>query len=112
MPGPIPTRQAPDLLRARLSKKIDELTAAFDREASRRHAMRDRLAQVDPEVLLAAIDCMGSAEKAAAWLTSPEYGLGNEYPLDAAGTAEGKERVLQLLWRQNLGMFSPAAGGA
>jgi putative toxin-antitoxin system antitoxin component (TIGR02293 family) len=89
-----------------LSRKIDDVTAAFDREASRRSAMRQKLTGVDAEVLLAAIDCFGSAEGTALWLTSPEVALANECPLDVATTEVGKEKVLQLLWRLNRGMFA------
>ncbi len=93
-------------MRARLSRKIDEVTAAFDREIARRNAMRTKLAEVDAAVLLAAIDCFGSAEGAAFWLANPEAGLASEYPLDVAVSAEGKEKVLDLLWRLNRGPFA------
>ena len=85
---------------------MDDVTAAFDREVARRSSMRDRLAAVDAEVLLAAIDCLGSAERAANWLTSPELALEGGTPLDVAGTDEGKSRVLCVLRRLDLGMFA------
>jgi uncharacterized protein (DUF2384 family) len=96
-------------MRERLRKKVDDVIRAFDRDLGRRNALRDKLFGVDPEVLLAAIDCFGSADTAALWLTSAEVGLANENPLEVAATAEGKERVLQLLWRLNAGMFACAA---
>jgi putative toxin-antitoxin system antitoxin component (TIGR02293 family) len=93
-------------MRDRLRKKVDEVVRAFDRDLGRRNALREKLFGADPEVLLAAIDCFGSADGAAFWLTNPEVGLENEAPLDVAATAGGKERVLQLLWRLNLGMYA------
>jgi len=87
---------------------VDDVTAAFDREVARRSSMRDRLAVVDAEVLLAAIDCLGSAERAANWLTGPELALEGEVPLDVAETDEGKGRVLGVLRRLDLGMFASA----
>jgi putative toxin-antitoxin system antitoxin component (TIGR02293 family) len=96
-------------MRDRLRRKVDEVVQAFDRDLGRRNTLRNKLFCADAEVLLAAIDCFGSAEGAAFWLTSPEVGLGDEAPLDVAATAEGKERVLQLLWRLNLGMFAREA---
>jgi Protein of unknown function (DUF2384) len=101
-------RACTDLMRERLRNKVDDVIRAFDRDMGRRNALRDKLFGADPEVLLAAIDCFGSAEAAALWLTSPEVGLANENPLDVADSPDGKERVLQLLWRLNLGMFACA----
>ena len=93
-------------MRERLRRKVNEVICAFDRDMGRRNTLREKLFKLDPEVLLAAIDCFGSADGAAFWLTSPEVGLDNETPLEFAATAAGKERVLQLLWRLNLGMFA------
>ena len=102
-------RACTDLLRERLRNRVDEVIRAFDRDMGRRNALRDKLFRADPEVMLAAIDCFGSADAAALWLTSPEVGLGNEHPLEVADTPEGKEKVLQLLWRLNMGMFACVA---
>jgi uncharacterized protein (DUF2384 family) len=94
------------LMRQRLDRKVDGVVAAFDRDFARRGAMRAKLRELDAEVLLAAIDCLGSAEKAALWLTSPEVGLSEENPIEVAATSDGKERVLRLLWRLGRGMYA------
>jgi putative toxin-antitoxin system antitoxin component (TIGR02293 family) len=101
----------PDTLKARLQKRIHEVTDALDRDVARRCAMRKRIKRVDPEVLLAAVECLGSPEGAAHWLTNPEIGLENRNPLDVADTAAGKEKVLRLLWRLQVGVFADAAVG-
>lgn len=106
MNASMPPRACSDLMRDRLRKKVDDVIGAYDRDLGRRNALRDKLFRADPEVLLAAIDCFGSAEGASLWLTSPEVSLANENPLDVADSPDGKERVLQLLWRLNLGMFA------
>jgi uncharacterized protein (DUF2384 family) len=111
MIGLVQTFESPAPLQKRLRSKVDDVTAAFDREVARRSAMRDRLAGIDAEVLLAAVDCLGSAERAANWLTGPELALEGEVPLDVAETGEGKERVIHLLRRLDLGMFAFAADG-
>jgi uncharacterized protein (DUF2384 family) len=99
-----------DLILVRLNKKKSDVIQAFDREIARRNALRQKLIEIDAVLLLAAIDCFGSSEAAALWLTSPDVGLANENPLDVAATDEGKERVLRLLWRLDLSMFAcPAA---
>jgi uncharacterized protein (DUF2384 family) len=95
-----------DLIQARIGRKIDEVTAAFDREAARRNAMREKLAGINAEILLAAIDCLGSVDGAAFWLSSPEAGLAGGCPLDVALSAEGKEKVMDPLWRLNRGPFA------
>jgi putative toxin-antitoxin system antitoxin component (TIGR02293 family) len=105
----VQTFEGPAPLQRRLRSKVDGVTAAFDRAVARHSAMRDRLAGLDAEVLLAAIDCLGSAERAADWLTGPELALDGEVPLDVAGTDAGKDRVLHLLRRLDLGMFAADA---
>jgi uncharacterized protein (DUF2384 family) len=100
--------ESPDPMQERLVKRISEVTAAFDRDVRRRRLMKEKLAGADAIVLLAAIDSLDSPERAALWLTSPEPVLGNACPLDVAATAEGRERVLRLLWSGNLGAFAPA----
>lgn len=75
------------------------MASAIDREISLLDNRRRKLMGADPEVLLAAIDCLGSYERSARWLTSPEALLDNESPVDASATPIGKERVLGLLWR-------------
>ena len=93
-------------MRERLGKKIGDVVGAFDRDVARRCALRERLLGVDAEVLLAAMDCLGSPDGAAQWLTGPEIGLSGETPVDVAATAEGKERVLNFLLRLERGMFA------
>ena len=67
--------------------------------------MREGLSKVDTEVLLTAIDCLGSAESAARWLTNPAILLNEASPLVVATTEEGKVQVLQLLRKIDLGML-------
>jgi Protein of unknown function (DUF2384) len=89
----------PELFQARLSERRTRLASSFDGEIALLDRRRRKLMETDPEVLLAAIDCLGSYERSARWLTAPEALLGNQSPADAAEAPTGKERVLGLLWR-------------
>ncbi len=95
----------PDLLALRLEKRRREAEASVDREIARLARARRRMADVDAEVLLAAVECFGSAEGAARWLTDPEILLGEAVPLEVVASPGGKERVLQLLSRLGAGML-------
>jgi len=99
MPDSPPTDGLPELFQARLSERRRKVASAFDREIAVLDRRRRELMETDPEVLLAAIDCLGSYERSARWLTAPEALLGNQSPSGAAATPTGKERVLGLLWR-------------
>jgi hypothetical protein len=102
MPSPPPglevaAARLPDLFRARVAKRRREVVAALDGEIERLGRMRERIAALDPEVLLAAIDSLGSPRESATWLVRPEERLSGRSPIDVAATAEGKERVIGLL---------------
>lgn len=86
-----------DLFRARLAKRRREVASALDGEIERLGRLRERIAALDPEVLLAAIDGFGSPRESAAWLVLPEGRLAGRSPIEVAATAEGKERVIGLL---------------
>jgi uncharacterized protein (DUF2384 family) len=91
---------APDLgglFRVRLSSKRRKVEAALDREIQRLCHLRSSLERADAEVVLAAIDYLGSPEKAAHWLSSPEASLGNTIPLYLAASEEGKAKVIERL---------------
>lgn len=92
---------APDTLpsrfMARLSDKRRQVRAVVDREIERLGRVRGLLQDADAEVLLAAIDCLGSPSGAALWLTGPEALLGGATPLEAAALPAGKERVIRIL---------------
>jgi uncharacterized protein (DUF2384 family) len=87
----------PDLFRARLARRRREVALALDGEIDRLGLLRDRIAALDPEVLLAAIDGFGSPRESATWLIRPEGRLSGLSPIDVAATAEGKEQVIGLL---------------
>ncbi len=72
--------------------------------------MRKGLFEVDTEVLLTAIDCFGSPESAARWLTNPAILFNEASPLVVAASEEGKEQVLRLLRKIELGMLSSEPG--
>lgn len=99
MPDSVPSCDLSERFEARLAERRSKVASAIDREISLLDSRRRKLMGADAEVLLAAIDCLGSYERSARWLTSPEALLGNESPVDMAGSPEGKERVLGLLWR-------------
>jgi uncharacterized protein (DUF2384 family) len=69
----------------------------LDREIQRLCRLRGSLGRADAEVVLAAIDYLGSPEGAAHWLSSPNASLGNVTPLYAAASLEGKAEVITLL---------------
>lgn len=90
-------------------RAIDDVTGALDREIARRKALRRRLARADPRVLLQAIDCFGSADAGALWLTSYEVGLAGRIPLEVSEGAGGMGAVQGLLQRLKIGMFSDSS---
>jgi uncharacterized protein (DUF2384 family) len=99
MRSKVPSRDLSDLFEVRLEERRRVVTQAVAREIARLKGMRSKLAEVDAEVLLAAIECLGSYERAALWLTRPEELLAGAAPLDAAARRGGKEAVIRILWR-------------
>lgn len=79
-----------------LSKRL-KVEAVLDREIQRLCRLRGSLERADAEVVLAAIDYLGSPEMASHWLSSPEAVLGNAIPLYVASSEEGKAEVIELL---------------
>jgi putative toxin-antitoxin system antitoxin component (TIGR02293 family) len=53
-----------------------------------------------------AVDVMGAADAARAWLSAPQAGLGGEVPLEYAGTEIGAREVEDLLGRIEYGVYS------
>ena len=49
---------------------------------------------------------MESAEGAAKWMTSPQFGLGGAVPIEYAATAAGARAVDELLGRIEHGVYS------
>jgi uncharacterized protein (DUF2384 family) len=94
-----------DPFEGRVARRRGAVEAAMEREIGRLDRARERVRDVDPEVLVAAVDCLGSPERAALWLSSPQILLSEATPLDLSGTPEGRERVLRLLARLVRGMF-------
>jgi uncharacterized protein (DUF2384 family) len=104
------TSDIAERLESRLANRRREVVLAVELEIARLVRMRKGLSEVDTEVLLAAIDSLGSAESAARWLTNPAILLNEASPLVVAATEEGKEQVLQLLRKIELGMLSSGPG--
>jgi uncharacterized protein (DUF2384 family) len=84
-------------MEARLADKRDAAREALRSEIARLSRLVDAVTRVDPEVLLAANDCFASTEEAVVWLTRPSPEFAWRTPLEAAGTTEGKERLLSIL---------------
>jgi putative toxin-antitoxin system antitoxin component (TIGR02293 family) len=53
-----------------------------------------------------AVEVLESEENARQWLTSPQFGLGGEVPLEYAGTEVGAREVEDLLGRIEYGVYS------
>jgi uncharacterized protein (DUF2384 family) len=85
------------LFSIRISKKRRSLETVIDREILRLSQLRRLLEEADAEVVIAAIDYLGSPEKAALWLSRPESMLGGAVPLYVAASDDGKEAVIELL---------------
>jgi uncharacterized protein (DUF2384 family) len=102
----VASNELSDLFEARLAARRSKVAAAISLEISRLDGERQKVMEADGEIVLAAIDCLGSYQRAAHWLTSPEPLLAGESPLDAAATPAGKERVFGLLWRQDFGAIA------
>ena len=49
------------------------------------------------DLLTIATDVLGGEEKARGWLRGTNDALGGKTPLEAAGTADGEEKVRELL---------------
>jgi putative toxin-antitoxin system antitoxin component (TIGR02293 family) len=62
---------------------------------------------VVPQALMThALDTFGCLEKAQSWLATPNPALNNEEPAKLARTAEGGQRVEEVLTRIDYGIFS------
>lgn len=85
------------LFRVRLSSKRRAVEAVLDRKIQRLLRLRMSLERTDAEVVLAAIDHLGSPAKAAQWLSSPQKALENAIPLYKAASDEGNAEVINLL---------------
>jgi putative toxin-antitoxin system antitoxin component (TIGR02293 family) len=98
-----------DLRQAEISEKI----GIPQRTLTRRNAQDARLtpAESDRTVRLAqvyanAAETLGSGEKAAAWLKTPNRALRGERPLDQLDTDPGVREVEDLLGRISYGVYS------
>jgi|688.fasta_scaffold708163_1 uncharacterized protein (DUF2384 family) len=66
-----------------------------DRQAT----LLKELETLDPEVAKLAIEAVGTADAAVAWLIQPALGLEGNIPVKVLRTHAGKDRVMQLLGR-------------
>lgn len=64
----------------------------------------DRLVRI-AHAVAAAVNVLGSAEKAAAWLRRPNRGLSGETPLSLLDTEVGEQQVEDALGRLEHGVF-------
>jgi putative toxin-antitoxin system antitoxin component (TIGR02293 family) len=58
------------------------------------------------EIFAHAIDVMGSAEAAEAWMSQPAIGLSNRKPIDLLATSAGVEAVEEYLTRLEYGVYA------
>ncbi len=65
----------------------------------------DLRAIADQDVLLRAIEVMGSHDKALRWLNKPIRALGSQTPISLLSTPEGKQKVLIVLGRLEHGVY-------
>ena len=98
-----------ELNNAALSGKVGiparTLTRRFSRHARLTAAESDRAMRM-ARVYAAAVEMIGNAGKAAAWLRTPNRALGGELPLDQLDTDLGAREVENLLGRIAYGVYS------
>ena len=72
----------------------------------RQAAMLEDLTTLDPEVAKLAIEALGTATGAAAWLIEPALGLDGKTPVMVLPTRGGRKQVMQLLGRIEYNVLS------
>ena len=98
-----------DLRQAEISQKI----GIAQRTLTRRLARHERLTPAESDrtvrmaqVFTTAVETLGSEEKAAAWLKTPNRALGGGRPLDQLDTDPGVREVEDVLGRIAYGVYS------
>jgi putative toxin-antitoxin system antitoxin component (TIGR02293 family) len=98
-----------DLRQAEISEKIGIPQRTFSRRLQRHSkltaAESDRTVRL-AQVYTAAIDALGSEEKAAQWLKTPNRALRGGRPLDQLDTDPGVREVEDVLGRIAYGVYS------
>ncbi|MCH8044847.1 MAG: DUF2384 domain-containing protein [Planctomycetes bacterium] len=103
-------------LRERTQLSEEELCRSLriaKRTAARRKQDHARLKPAESELLLrlarvlaAAVETLGSEDKARAWLRAPNRALGGPMPIDLLDTGLGFEEVMDVLARVEYGVYS------
>ena len=98
-----------DLRQAEISAKIGipqrTLTRRLQRHARLTAAESDRTVRL-AQVYANAVDTLGSEEKAALWLKTPNRALGGRRPLDQVDTDPGVRELEDVLGRVAYGVYS------
>lgn len=68
--------------------------------------MLEDLKTLDPEVAKLAIEALGTAAGAVAWLVEPALGLDGKIPVKVLRTRGGRKQVMQLLVRIDYNVLS------
>ena len=82
------------------------IAAAMIKFRDRQAAMLEDLTTLDPEVAKLAIEALGTATGAAAWLIEPALGLDGKIPVKVLRTRGGRKQVMQLLGRIDFNVLS------
>ena len=82
------------------------IAAAATKLRHRQAAMLEDLKTLDPEVAKLAIEALGTATGAAAWLIEPALGLNGKIPVKVLRTRGGRKQVMQLLVRIDYNVLS------
>jgi hypothetical protein len=82
------------------------IAAAMIKLRDRQAAMLEDLKTLDPEVAKFAIETLGTATGAVAWLIEPALGLDGKIPVMVLRTRGGKKQVMQLLGRIEYNVLS------
>jgi uncharacterized protein (DUF2384 family) len=90
--------------RATLAQRA--IAAAVIKLRDRQAAMLEDLKTLDPEVAKLAIEALGTATGAAAWLMKPALGLDGKIPVKVLRTRGGRKQVMQLLVRIDYNVLS------
>ena len=82
------------------------IAAAMIKLRDRQAAMLEDLKTLDPEVAKLAIEALGTAAGAVAWLVEPALGLDGKIPVMVLRTRGGRKQVMQLLGRIEYNVLS------
>jgi hypothetical protein len=89
-----------------LAQTRERLRAVVDHSDDLAFAAHIRKTEGGSVILAKAIEVFGSREAVRAWWTKPAIGLGNYAAEELVASADGRQRVIDLLSRLEVGVYS------